>query len=82
MNGGVAQAVDLGPAGGTASEVSFEFGALQIMKCIEGVGAGQRVNVAHSCTPNVSRSRMRPSRIRVFAVPTGMSRRSATSVWV
>ena len=37
---------------------------------------------AHEFTPKVSRSLMRPSLIRVLAVPSGTSSSTATSVWV
>ncbi len=56
---------------------------LDVVEGVNGVRAGERVDVvAHEVTPNVSRSLMSPSRMRVFAVPSGKSSIVATSVWV
>ena len=57
--------------------------ALGVVEGVDRVGAGKVVQVGvHAGTPNVSRRRIRPSRIRVFAVPSGRSSSVATSVWV
>ena len=62
---------------------SLEVGPLDVVEGVNGIRAGERVDVvAHEVTPNVSRSLMRPSRMRVLAVPRGMSSIVATSVWV
>src|SRR5829696_7046099 len=81
--GGGGELGDLGAAVGTTREVLLEQGALALVERVDGVGTGEVVQVgAHAGTPIVSRSRMRPSRIRVLAVPGGRSRRRATSVCV
>jgi hypothetical protein len=67
---------------GALDEVSLELGALDVVECVDGVGAGEGVHVVHWPTPMASRSLMSPSRIRVFAVPTGSWSMLATSVWV
>ena len=82
QGGGLAEAGHLGLAVLALGEVPLEPGALEVVERVDGVGAGQRVDVGHDATPIVSRSRMSPSRIRVLAVPTGRSSMLATSVWV
>ena len=54
----------------------------EVVEGLDGIGSGQSVDVAHEPTPIMSRSRMSPSRMRVFAVPTGRSSKVATSVCV
>ena len=78
----LAEAVDLGAALGALGEVALELGALDVVERVDGVGAGQGVDVAHWPTPIASRSRISPSRMRVLAVPTGRSSMVATSVCV
>ncbi len=74
---------DLFAAVGTVGEVSFEPGPLEVVERVDDVGAGQGVDVGvHEATPIASRSRIRPSRILVLAVPTGRSSMVATSVCV
>ena len=79
---GLPQLGDLGAAVLAGGEVLLEPGALEVVDGVEGVGAGELVDVAHEPTPIRSRRRMSPSRIRVFAVPRGTSSMVATSVWV
>ena len=83
MPGGTAQALDLGAALGAGGQVLLEPGALVVVDSIDGVGADQAVDVVvHRSSPKVSRRRIRPSRMRVLAVPTGMSSITATSLCV
>ena len=64
-------------------EVLLEGRTLGVVEGVDRVRTGEVVQIgAHAGTPNVSRRRIRPSRMRVFAVPSGRSRRRATSVWV
>ena len=53
---------------------------------VDDVEADQGVQVlarlAHDPSPSASRRRMRPSRMRVFTVPSGTSSSAAISVWV
>ena len=79
---GLAEAGDLGGAVGALGQVALEAGALDVVEGVDGVRTGQRMHVAHESTPNVSRSRMSPSRIRVLAVPSGMPSMVDTSLWV
>ena len=67
---------------GHSLEVAHEPGPLEVVERVDGVGAGQRMDVVHAPTPIVSRRRISPSRIRVLAVPTGKSSMVATSVCV
>ncbi len=62
-------------------QVALEAAPLGLHEGIHGVGAGESMNVvlAHDPTPRQSRSRISPSRRRVFTVPSGTSSRSATS---
>src|SRR6478735_8355179 len=77
------EALDLGLAGGAAGEVALEARSLDVVEGVHGVGTRECVDVfAHSVTPNVSRSLISPSRMRVLAVPSGRSSMVATSVWV
>ena len=81
--GGGRQLGDLGAAVGALREVLLEDARSAVVERVDGVGTGEVVQIgAHAGTPNVSRRRMRPSRMRVFAVPSGRSRRRATSVCV
>ena len=83
LEGRVAQALDLGPALGADREVLLEAGPLEVVDRIDRVGAGKGVDVViHDWSPNVSRNLIKPSRIRVFAVPRGRSSMVATSEWV
>ena len=61
-------------------EVPFEGRAFVVREGVQGVGPGQQVRVGggHAVTPRQSRSRMRPSRSRVFTVPSGSVSASAT----
>ena len=78
-----AQRVDLVAAGLAPAEVHLEVGTFTIAQGVEDVGPGEAVQVvAHGVTPNWSLRRMSPSRMRVFAVPSGRSSRLATSVCV
>ena len=82
MRGG-RQLGHLGAAVSTHREVLLEGRALGLVEGVDGVGTGEVVQIgAHAGTPNVSRRRIRPSRMRVFAVPSGRSSSRATSVWV
>ena len=82
QRGGLAQRVDLAAAGVAVAQVPLELGALDVVEGVDRVGAREGVDVAHAPTPIVSRSRIRPSRMRVLAVPTGRSSIVATSVCV
>ena len=74
---------DLGAAVGADGEVLLEGRALGVVERVDRVRTGEVVQIgAHAGTPNVSRRRIRPSRMRVFAVPSGRSSSRATSVWV
>ena len=73
----------LGAAVGAAEQVRLEGRALGVIEGVDGIRAGKVVQIGvHAGTPIVSRRRIRPSRIRVFAVPSGRSSRVATSVCV
>src|SRR5688500_3184452 len=62
----------LGLALGALGKVALEGGALLLVDGVDRKGADQAVDVgAHACTPRVSLRRIRPSRIRVLAVPRG-----------
>src|SRR6478609_4112816 len=77
------QARHLRLTGGAPGKVLLELCPLAVVEGVNGVCAGERVDVvAHEVTPNVSRSLMSPSRMRVFAVPRGRSSIVATSVCV
>ena len=81
--GGLVEAGQLEPAGLAVGEVALEGGPLDVVDGVDGVGADEGVDLAHDVvTPRASRIRMRPSRIRVLAVPTGRSSMLATSVCV
>ncbi len=68
----------------------FDGGPFILGRCIQRVGAGEvldvvrvgRVLLVHEVTPNSSRSRIMPSRRRVFTVPIGTESFSATSLWL
>ena len=79
----LAQLVDLGPAGRAVREVPVERGPLDVVDRVQRVRADQSVDVggrhAVTSTPRQSRRRIRPSRIRVLTVGSGVSSRSATS---
>ena len=83
---GLAERRDLGPALGALRQVLLELGSLDVVEGVDGIGTRKRVDLAHACatspTPNASLSRISPSLIRVFAVPTGRSSMEATSVCV
>ena len=77
------QARDLGLALGALGEVSLEGDALALVEGVDGIRTGESVDIGtHGCIPRVSRRRIKPSLIRVLAVPRGTPRRVATSVWV
>ena len=62
-------------------------GPIQIVDGVECVGAGEIVDVVvhrsvHGRSPSASRRRIKPSRIRVFTVPSGTSSSPAISAWV
>ena len=85
--GGRPELVDLGPAVLARGQVPLERHPFEVVDCVEDVGADQGVHVAvydagavavHTATPRQSRSRTRPSRIRVFTVGSGTESRSAT----
>ena len=81
--GGGRELGDLGAAVGADGEVLLEGRALGVVERVDRVRTGEVVQIgAHAGTPNVSRRRIRPSRMRVLAVPSGRSSRRATSVWV
>ena len=71
-------------------QVRLEARALEVVQGVDGVRAGEQVEVVgvvgdvvvHCATPSVSRIRISPSRIRVLAVPIGRSSIVATSVCV
>ena len=85
------EAAQLGRARRAAAQVPLEPGALGGLKRVKRVRAGQRVTRApgqgapgrearnpHHSTPRQSRSRRRPSRIRVLTVPSAMPSLDAT----
>ncbi len=80
--GGLPQPADLLRAGGAAGQVLLEIGLLVTGQRVKGVAAGQQVQFvtldAHQVTPMQSRSRIRPSLIRVLMVPSGTPSSSAT----
>ena len=83
LDGRRAEAGDLVLALGALPEVAFELGTLDVVERVDGVGAAEPVDVGvHGCIPKVSRRRMSPSLILVFAVPSGIPNRAATSVCV
>ena len=79
----LAQFVELGPAARAVRDVPVERGPLDVVDRVQRVRADQGVNVggrhAVTSTPRQSRSRIRPSRIRVLTVGSGVSSRSDTS---
>ena len=83
LGGGLAQPAHLLGAFGAVLQVLLEHLALVVVERVERVGAGQPVQlVGHAVTPSASRILIKPSRIRVFTVPSGTLSNSATSVWV
>src|SRR4029453_8370546 len=67
------------PAGG---QVRLEFGQFRLVERVEGIGAGGLMNLVQESPPNVSRSFLGASRLRVFPVPSGSSSSSAIWLWV
>src|SRR5580692_12832176 len=80
---GFPQPPDLFGAGRALLQVLLEFVELITGQRVDGVDAGQQVEVvalnAHWDTSMQSRIRMRPSRIRVLTVPSGSPSSPATS---
>ena len=68
---------------GILGEELLDPGPLLGVQGVQGPGARQiTILLVHDVTPRLSRRTIIPSRIRVLAVPTGMSRRLATSRWL
>ena len=82
LRGGLPQPADLLRAGGATGQVLLELGPLGLGQRVEGVAAGQQVHFvtlgAHQVTSMQSRSRIRPSLIRVLTVPSATPSSSAT----
>ena len=80
---GFPQPPDLFGAGRALLQVLLEFVELVTGQRVDGVDAGQQVEVvaldAHWDTSMQSRIRIRPSRIRVLTVPSGSPSSPATS---
>ena len=80
---GLLQPAHLLGAGVAGGQVPLEAGPVARRQRVERVGTRQRVQVGpprcHHVTPRQSRSLIRPSRIRVFVVPTAIPSRPATS---
>jgi 7,8-dihydropterin-6-yl-methyl-4-(beta-D-ribofuranosyl)aminobenzene 5'-phosphate synthase len=77
---GGAEAFDLGGALRAAAQVLLELRTLLGGERVDHVGADESVWIGgHAYTSSASRSLIMPSRIRVFTVPSGRLRMSATS---
>ena len=86
--GGLPVGLHLGPAAGAAGQVGLDDVALVVVDGVEGEGAEQLLDVlvgeaaSWRTDPGVDegrRKRRRPERMRLFTVPSGSSRRVATS---
>ena len=67
------------------AQLSLEFGSFVVVERVEGIAAGQAAQVfthGHDATPSSSRSRIIPSRSRVFTVPIGTLSIAETSLWL
>ena len=83
--GGLPQRGDLAAAVRAAGQARLEGGPLLVVQRVQDVGTGQGVQVHRplpSLTSRASRNRIRPSLIRVLAVPSGTASTVETSWWV